>query len=118
MNANNDSILLSIKKLLGIESTVTVFDADIILHINSVFSNLTSMGVGPEDGFSISDSTPVWSDFISDSQKLQNVKSYVYLKVRILFDPPMSSIVMNAFMEQCKELEFRLFVETDNNKVN
>lgn len=112
MNVNNDSILLSIKKLLGIEDTVDVFDADIILHINSVFSNLTQMGVGPKEGYSISDSSSVWSEFIEDSQTLQNVKSYMYVKVRILFDPPSSSIHKQALEEQAKEIEYRLYTES------
>lgn len=113
---NKDSILESIKKQLGISEEDTVFDPELIIHINSVLANLTQIGVGPEEGFAITDETSIWQDFIGDSKTLQNVKTYVYLKVRIVFDPPTSSIVMDALKAEIKELEFRMFVETDNEK--
>lgn len=113
---NKDSILDSIKTQLGICEDDTSFDQELIIHINSVLADIVQVGVGPSEGFAIEDETKIWSDFISDSMTLQNVKMYVYLKVRVIFDPPASSIVMNAYTERIKELEFRLFVETDNAK--
>jgi hypothetical protein len=83
-----DSILDSTKKILNLASDYTVFDQDIILHINSVFSTLNQLGVGPVAGFMIEDNTPVWSDFLEGDLRLNNVKTYMYLRVRMLFDPP------------------------------
>jgi hypothetical protein len=109
-----ESILTSIKKLLGIDSAYTHFDADLIMHINSVFSILTQMGVGPTNGFSIADATATWADFISNDQKVFSmVKSYVYLKVRLLFDPPQSSAAIESINRQISEFEWRLFVAAD-----
>ena len=107
------SILTSIKKLLGIAEDYTEFDEDIITHINSVFLNLTQLGVGPEEGFMIEDDTSVWEDFIDDSIQLQAVKTYMYLKVKLLFDPPLSSSVTESFTRMIAELEWRLNVAVD-----
>ena len=106
----NDSILTSIKKLLGITEEYEHFDQDIIIHINSVFMILNQLGVGPLNGFSITDKTAVWSDFISEGANLESVKSYIYLKVRLLFDPPTTSAVMESMNRMISELEFRLNV--------
>lgn len=108
-----DSILTSIKKLLGITEEYEHFDQDIIMHINSVFMILTQMGVGPEEGFTISDSTTTWSEFTNDNKKIEAVKSYVYLKVRLLFDPPASSSVMEAMNRSISEFEWRLNIAAD-----
>lgn len=108
-----ESILASVKKVLGIDEVHTAFDEDIILHINSVFAILQQMGVGPENGFSISDDSTVWSDYISDVNQLNFVKSYIYLKVRLLFDPPVSSGAIESMNKLISELEWRLFVATD-----
>ena len=108
-----ESILTSIKKLLGIAEDYEHFDRDIIIHINSVFSILTQIGVGSDIGFSISDKTATWSDFISDSTNLEMVKTYVYLKVKLLFDPPLNSSVTNSIEKTISELEWRLNVEVD-----
>ena len=109
-----DSILTSVKKLLGLDSSYDAFDADILIHINSVFSVLTQLGVGPRTGFSIVDDSAVWSDFIQDNDpRLNMVKSYMYAKVRSLFDPPTSSTVAQALSESIKEFEFRLNVQVD-----
>ncbi|MCI6805910.1 MAG: hypothetical protein MR912_10015 [Prevotella sp.] len=107
------SILDSIKKLLGIPSEVTEFDTDILIHINSVFSILTQLGVGPSSGFSIEDSSAEWSDFIGDDARLSDVKSFVYLKTRLLFDPPASSAAMDAMNRMASELEWRINVSVD-----
>lgn len=108
---NNDSILTSIKKLLNIDEDYTDFDQDIIIHINSVLSNLTQMGIGVEQGLAISDKTATWSDFISDSKKVNQIRSYVYIKVRILFDPPQNSFTLEALKQEAKEMEYRLYTE-------
>ena len=107
------SILTSIKKMLGVAEDYTEFDEDIITHINSVFLNLTQLGVGPEEGFMIEDDTAAWEDFIVDSIKLQAVKTYMYLKVKLLFDPPLSSSVTESFTRMIAELEWRLNVAVD-----
>lgn len=109
-----DSILTSVKKLLGIAEEYDTFDTDIIIHINSVFMILTQLGVGPKEGFSISDASSSWSEFISDGPKMEAVKSYMYAKVRLLFDPPSSSTVMQSLNSIISELEWRLNVLCDN----
>lgn len=108
-----ESILTSIKKLLGIAEEYEHFDADLIMHINSVFSILTQLGVGPSEGFSIEDEIAVWTDFISEKSKIELVKSYMHLKVKLLFDPPLSSSVMDAMNRQISEFEWRLNVAVD-----
>lgn len=108
-----DSILTSIKKLLGISEDYTQFDDDIVMHINTVFLNLTQLGVGPEEGFLIEDDVAEWEDFIEDNAQLQAVKSYVYLKVKLLFDPPLSSSVIESMNRMIAELEWRLNVAVD-----
>lgn len=110
-----ESILTSIKKLLGIPEDYEHYDADIIMHINSVFMILNQLGVGPSNGFSITDKTAVWRNFISDNNNLEAVKSYVYMKVRLLFDPPLSSAVMECMNRMIGELEWRLNSEAESN---
>jgi hypothetical protein len=102
------SILTSTKKILGIAEDYTVFDLDIITHINSAFSTLTQLGVGPAEGFMINDAEAEWPDFIVDDFQYNSVKSYVFLKVRQLFDPPQTSYLINAMEKQIQELEWRL----------
>lgn len=109
-----ESILTSIKKLLGITEEYTHFDTDLIIHINSVLSTLTQLGAGPSEGFSITGSEETWHDFIGDNPKIQFIKSYVYLKTKLLFDPPLSSAVAEATNKQISELEWRIFVQADN----
>ena len=108
-----DSILNTTKKLLGIAEENTEFDLDIILHINSVFTILTQLGVGPSKGFFITDSSATWSDFIPEGEMMEAVKSYMGCKVRMLFDPPTSSATMQALQNMCNELEWRLNVLCD-----
>lgn len=108
-----ESILTSVKKMLGIPEDYEHFDADIIMHINSVFMILTQLGVGPAEGFTIMDEDATWNDFIQDSKKIQSVKSYMYLKVRLLFDPPLSSAVIDSMTRLINELEWRLNVAVD-----
>ena len=103
-----NSILDSTKKNLGIAADYTAFDQDILMHINSAFSTLNQLGIGPVDGFMIEDETAVWDDFLLSDLRLNSVKTYVYLSVRLLFDPPPTSFTLSALTEQKKELEWRL----------
>lgn len=108
-----DSILISIKKMLGITEEYEHFDADLIMHINSVFMILRQLGVGPEEGFSITGATETWDSFLQDNPRLELVKSYIYLKVKMIFDPPLGSAVMEAMNRQIAEFEWRLNVAVD-----
>ena len=108
-----DSILTSIKKLLGITEEYENFDQDIIMHINSAFMILNQLGVGPKNGFSINDKSSTWDEFIPESSNLEAVKTYVHLKVKLMFDPPLSSTVIEAIKSQINELEWRLNVSVD-----
>lgn len=108
-----ESILTSIKKLLGIAEDYTHFDNDIIMHINSVFLILTQLGVGPPEGFVIQDATALWTDFVADDKNLELIKSYTYLKVKIMFDPPLSSAVLDSTNQLIKEYEWRIQVASD-----
>lgn len=111
-----ESILTSIKKLLGIAEEYTHFDADLIMHINSVFSILTQIGVGPPEGFSIKDESSVWQDFIPEKSKWELIKSYMYMKVKLLFDPPLNSAVIESANRIISELEWRIQVVADSEK--
>lgn len=110
-----ESILTSIKKMLGITEEYTIFDPDIIMHINSVFMVLNQLGVGPSEGFRIEDKSTNWDEYIKETDNLDAVKSYMHLKVKLLFDPPVSSAVMNAMTQSINELEWRLNVGSNNN---
>lgn len=109
-----ESILTSIKKMLGITEEYKQFDPDIIMHINSVFMILNQLGVGPSEGFRINDEYATWGDFISDDSYLDLVKSYMVMKVKLLFDPPQSSIVMEATNRTISEAEWRLNVAAES----
>ena len=102
------SILTSTKKVLGIAETYTVFDMDIITFINTAFSILNQLGVGPVDGFFIEDESAEWEDFDVPANQLNLVRTYVFLKVRMLFDPPATSFLISAMTDQLKEYEWRL----------
>lgn len=104
-----ESILTSVKKMLGIPEEYTHFDIDLIIHINTVLRIINQMGVG-NDGFSISDSSSVWSDFLGDDTKFDLVKSYVYLKVKMIFDTPQSSAMIEALNKTISELEWRISI--------
>ena len=112
-----ESILKSIKKLLGIPEDETFFDSDIIMHINSVFAILNQIGAGPPEGFTIQDKTDTWSSYISNDKILETVKSYMYLKVRLIFDPPASSVVADSMNKMINELEYRISVHVDPSSI-
>lgn len=109
-----DSILINIKKILGIDASYDAFDLDIITHINTVFSDLQQLGVGPDRGFMIEDSTATWTEYFADNDVNWNaVKTYVYLRVRLLFDPPSTSYHITAIEKQIEKLEWRLNVRRE-----
>ena len=109
----DSSILTSIKKLLGIAEEDTSFDQDIIIHINTVFAILSQLGVGPANGFSIEDDSAIWEDYLGNATNLELVKSYIYMKVRSMFDPPTSSILADAMNKNISELEWRINTTVD-----
>ena len=108
-----ESILLSIKKMLGMTADYTHFDPDIIMHINTMLMNLHQMGVGPVDGFDIEDDGATWDDYLEDMSKLHAVKTYIYCKVRLVFDPPQSSAHIEVLKQTAAECEWRLNVAVD-----
>ena|SRR3569833_3161666 len=110
----SDSILTSTKKILGIEEDYTAFDFDVITHINAALATLTQLGVGPEAGFMIVDAAGTWDDFLGTDPRLNPVKQYVFLRVKLVFDPPQSSYAVEAMKEQIKEHEWRLNVQMEH----
>jgi hypothetical protein len=115
---NSDSILDLVKKDLGIGPTYTHFDPELIMHINTAFSILTQLGVGPKAGFAISDNTSVWTDFIPADARLNLVKSYVSKKTKQLFDPPTTGPLSEATTKVLNELEWRINVFVDPGEDN
>ena len=116
-----DSILNSIKKLLGIFPDVEAYNQDIIIHINSVFAILASMGVGPTNGFRIQSADEQWSEFLNqcigegkgaDTNLYEDVKTFVYMKVKLIFDPPASSALLDSYNNLIKEIEYRLYTQS------
>lgn len=108
------SILVGVKKVLGIEADQTEFDTDVLMHVNSVFAVLNQLGIGPTEGFVIEDDQATWDQFLGTDLRLSLVKTYTYLKVRLIFDPPTGSYhLVNSLNEQVKELEWRLNVKRE-----
>lgn len=114
----SESILTSIKKLLGIDEDYTHFDADVLMDINTVLMILHQMGVGPAEPMMIEDSSTTWSDFFDSKTDINAVKTYIALKVRLMFDPPQNSSHINAMNEQIKELEWRLYSAPSSENFN
>ena len=112
-----DSILTSVKKMLGIAEEYDHFDADLIMHINSVLTILGQLGVGPDEGFFIEDDGAEWTDFMPDMSNLQFIKTYVYQKVKLLFDPPQSASAIEALNRSISELEWRINAQVDSGKL-
>lgn len=109
------SILETIKKLVGIDKDYGVFDIDLVVAINSSFTILNQLGVGPQKPFSISGSGETWANFFSDTEKIELVKSYIYLRARLLFDPPATGVLHEAIERQISEFEWRLMIQADWN---
>lgn len=105
-----ESILKTIKQLIGCPDDFEQFDLDLTIHINSAFATLTNLGVGPKEGYRITGPDNAWSEFETDDQKLSLIKDYVYIKTRLLFDPPTTGSLMDGLKEQLKEMEFRLYI--------
>ena len=108
-----DSILNSTKKILGIAEDYTAFDLDIMTHINSVFSDLNQLGVGPDPAFAIDGVDETWAEFLGNNKNINSVKTYIYLRVRLIFDPPPTSFSITAAEKQIKESEWRLMVQME-----
>lgn len=108
-----DRILVSTKKILGLPEEYTAFDLDVITHINAAFSVLTQLGVGPAEGYMIEDDEALWTEFITEPIKANMIKTYVYLKVRSLFDPPTTSFLIEAVNKQIAELESRISAQRE-----
>ena len=109
-----ESILGTIKKMLGITYDYEQFDVDIIIHINSAFATLAQIGSELKEGYTIADKYNVWSEYTEDVKILDMIKTYIYLKTRLIFDPPASSMVDEAIKSTIKELEFRIQLQTDS----
>lgn len=103
-----ESILDNIKKPLGIDASYTAFDQDVIMHINSAINTLHDIGIGPPEGFEITDNSSVWSELLGDNIRYNSAKTYIYMRVRLAFDPPGTSFAQDALKEQIAELEQRL----------
>lgn len=109
-----ESILNSIKKLLGIAAEYNHFDTDIIIHINTVFMTLNQLGVGPSEGFRIKDSLTQWNEYIEEDDNLDAVKTYMYLKVKLIFDPPLNSSIQETMKQSIREYEWRLNIQAES----
>lgn len=114
----DNNILRTVKKMLGITAEDTHFDLDIMLHINSTFSVLTQLGAGPENGYAISSGEETWDEFLEESKLLNMVKSYMFLRVRSLFDPPTNASLFDAMEKMIKEYEWRIEVAVTEGKVS
>lgn len=108
-----ESILLTVKKSLGLAASYTAFDPDVIMHINSVMLDLNQLGLGPTGGFVITGEDELWTDFIGARKDLVAVQSLTYLKVRLLFDPPQTSFVVDSINKQIEKFEWRLMVQAE-----
>jgi hypothetical protein len=111
-----NSILGSMKSALGLAQDYGPFDAEIIMHINSIFGDLHQLGVGPEIGYEIEDVSNTWTEFFGDDKRLSNIKSYTYLRLRLLHDPPAQQQVVTAFEKQIEKAEFRIQIAQDEIK--
>lgn len=114
MDQMTDSILVTIKKMLGLDADYTPFDLDVIMHINAAFMTLCQMGIGPKEGFEVSDYNQTWSEFLTNPVMLGGVKPWVYLQVKMLFDPPTNSFLMDAMKTQSDQILFRLNVQAES----
>lgn len=113
-----NGILNTIKTMLGLETDYNAFDIDVIVAINSAFMSLNQLGVGPERGFRIVDGSELWTDFIGDTKLLGSVQTYVYLRTKLVFDPPSTSFVLSAMQDEIKELGWRLNAQVERKEVS
>lgn len=109
-----DSILTTTKELSGVTAEYDSFDKDLVMYINSVFLVLKQLGIGPKDGFVIKDASSTWDEYIPDDEVLrESVKSYMGDKTRLRFDPPTSSVLLDALRQNIAEFEWRLNLEAE-----
>jgi hypothetical protein len=106
----SDSILISVKKILGMSEDYSPFDMDVLMHVNTAFSTLNQIGIGPENGFFIEDATATWGDFLGTDPRLNTAKSFICLRVRLIFDPPTTSYAIDSMNKQLEEFIWRLSV--------
>lgn len=114
MDQMTEGILASIKKMLGLEEDYTPFDVDVLIHINNAFMTLCQMGIGPKEGFNVSGYEETWTDFLTNNVMLGGVKTWVYLQVKMIFDPPANSFVMDAYKTQAEQILWRLNVQAES----
>lgn len=114
----DSSILIDIKKMIGILEDDGSFDVDITTLINSTFFTLIQVGIGPKDGYRITDKNNKWNEFVSSEKDLYAIKEYIYIKVKLSFDPPLNSSLLSSFKELLKELEWRLNISNDKKSEN
>ena len=114
MDLMTEGILTSIKKMLGIDDNYIPFDVDVLIHINSAFMTLCQMGIGPKEGFNVTGYEEIWGDFLTNKVMLGGVKTWVYLQVKMLFDPPANSFVMDAYKTQAEQILWRLNVQAES----
>ena len=114
MDRMNDSIVVTIKKMLGLDDAYTPFDTDVIVLINAAFMTLCQMGIGPREGYEVSDYDQTWDEFLTNKVMLGAVKTWVYLQVKMGFDPPTNSFVMDAMKQQSEQILFRLNVQAES----
>lgn len=112
----NEKILVTLKRMLGLESDQNAFDTEITLIANGIFHDLYQMGVGTEEPFSIETGNETWNDFLENKTDLESVKPYVYLKIRVVFDPPTSATVMEAINKRISEFEWRMYAQEENKR--
>lgn len=113
-----ESILTSIKSLLGISEETTAFDSDVLSGINGAFFTLTQLGIGPSEGFLVTDATATWSDFYEKKSLIGGIKQYVFLKTKLFFDPPEHGYVVSQYESAIKELEWRLNEQREEERDN
>ena len=114
MDRMNDSIVVTIKKMLGLDDASTPFDTDVIIDINAAFMTLQQMGIGPKEGFEVTDYDQTWDQFLTNKVMLGAVKTWVYLQVKMMFDPPTNSFLMDAMKQQSEQILFRLNVQAES----
>lgn len=113
-----DSILGTVKKMLGYEADIAFYDEDLLVHINNAFADMAQLGVGPAAGFFVDDESVVWSAFTTDPRLKNPAKSFVYFKVRLAFDPPATSFAIKAIEDQIAEITWRLNVQAQTTEVS
>lgn len=114
-----DSILITIKKMLGIDAEDDSFDMDIIVIINSIIPILTQMGIGPSKGYVVLSQENLWSDYLKDNiVNLESIKTYIFLKTKLVFDPPANSTMIEAYNKMISELEWRMMLNVETNNLN